>query len=105
MAGVPGRPKIGDFEKRWKRASLPPWDERWAGLSIRARRLFADFIKVSTTGKTAMTPAARLSEALLEELQKDGFIVVTEVQGKPQASVPEEARDFALRIKACRAYR
>src|SRR4051812_20681676 len=105
MADLHGRPQTGDLLTRWKRASLATWDERWRGLSIRARRLFADFIKVSPTGKTAMTPASRLSEALLEELRRDGLIVLTQEKGKPQASVPEDARDFALRIKACRAYR
>src|SRR5437764_1207958 len=65
-------------------------------------------VKAGTAGRqTAPTiPAARFSDAVLEEWKKAGLVEVSETgKGKRYVSVPEPAREFAARLRALDRYR
>jgi len=107
MSWLYGRREEKAFhDKAWKRADMAAWDERWAGLSLAARRRFVEDVKPGMQGRRAPgTPASRFSAAVLEEMTAAGLIEIDRRWGKPEVVVSDAARGFASRLRALNRYR
>jgi hypothetical protein len=69
------------FEKAYRRDSLPIWDAKWHGLSVPARRLFLNVVKLpgkdrSTYSDPADVPKDKFPPDVLEELAAAGFVEI-----------------------------
>src|SRR5258708_7478221 len=97
------------YEKLFRRAPFPPWDERWHRLSLPARSSLLHDVKPPSRyqstyggGTSSSISAEKLPAQVLGELTSAGFLEVSPVSGKKAAdrvSLVADAIEFFSRIR------
>ena len=100
------------FEKAYRRKALAPWDAKWHGLSVEARRVFLEnvkgpFKKLSALAAAPGVPLKNFPAAALNELTAAGFVKVQVAKSSvmvDQVIALDSVFDFAARVRALRRF-
>jgi hypothetical protein len=94
-------------DKAWKRADLAEWDERWARLSVPARKQFLNNVKAGASRQAMNRPFNSLSAIDPDNVQqwRDAGLIRDETKGRANGFiVVDEALGFTARLRALRRY-
>jgi hypothetical protein len=95
------------YDKAYKRAELPAWDDRWHTLSLPARHHLLSDVKAASSQRTPKRPtvaASRFPAAVLDELCQAGFVQVQEVGNRKLVTLVDDAISFISRVRALGRY-
>ncbi|MFO0954127.1 MAG: helicase-associated domain-containing protein [Isosphaeraceae bacterium] len=99
-------------DKAYRRAALAPWDEKWHGLSVAARKAFLAEVKGPSReplprSQQPSVSSERFAAEVLRELVEAGFVAVEDGR-KPSSGrrvyAEEAVLDFATRLRAVERY-
>jgi hypothetical protein len=107
MSWMFGRVEHPSFhDKLWKRADMVAWDERWARLSLPARRQYLDKVKAATH-PGSQKPLNKTESFDLDVIRqwRDAGLIRDEVKPRSQGFVvTDEALGFTTRLRALQRF-
>jgi hypothetical protein len=95
------------YDKAWKRSEMAAWDERWAKLSVAARKLFVTKVKLPAYigAQKPINPTNSFDPAIVQEWRDAGLILDERRGATAGFVVADAALGFANRIRTLKRFR